>query len=308
MKKIGLIITLVWILLVGGAEAERVEAKDYSIDKVKIEMEVERSGKVNVVESRTYNFDGDYTFAYVEIDKKGERSQSYILDSFSVCDETSCYRQLADSEISTADTNRPAGTFYVQNRGSSYYIKWFYRASNIDKVFNLGYEIENGLTKQGNVVEFYWKLVGDRWEISQSNIEANIKLPEGIDGEKIKAWAHGPLTGKVSIPNETEVKYEMDRINSGEFFEARVMVPADGFDVSVVGNKTKEKIEEEELGFIKETERKSTVNKISRSGLEVLILALSGGSIWVFVKQVKNFWKYGKDEKLPEVSLPVPSL
>ena len=159
VKKIFVGILIITLSFIG---VSKVEAKSYSIDKVKIDMEMDRNGMVNVVESRTYNFDGDYTFAYVEIDKKGARSQEYILNNFSVCDETSCYRELADGEINAADTNRPAGTFYVQNRGSSYYIKWFYRANNTNRVFNLGYVIENGLTKQGEVVEFYWKFVGDR--------------------------------------------------------------------------------------------------------------------------------------------------
>ena len=176
-------------------------AKDYSIDEVKIINTVNRDGSMAVEERRVYNFDGSYSFAYQYINEKGERDEPYVLENFEICDENKCYRQKEDE-------NNVAGTFFVRNEADRYYLKWFYKANSEKKTFSLKYRVKNVVDLGQDLAQIYWKPIGNDWGISQKNVEIEFKLPPGIGDKEINAWGHGPIEGKVSIPDNQLVKFE----------------------------------------------------------------------------------------------------
>ena len=230
-------------------QPKTVEAKDYSISSVEIQAKIDTDGSMTVKESRNYKFEGSFTFAYQYINKNGERKTPYVLSNFSLCEQNSCYRQ-----IEVDDVTKTPGTFYIKDEGSRYYLKWFYRVTNETKKFTLGYKVDNAVTLQKDVAEIYWQLLGNYWDKSQGNIKAVIELPPGIGDNEIKAWMHGPLAGRVSIPTATKVVYELNRLPSKEFMEMRVLLPKKVFKRGVEGDKTQSEIEAEEARFIAETE------------------------------------------------------
>ena len=255
----------------------RVEAKSYTVGPVNIEAVINRDGSMEVSEERTFNFSGDYTFAYQYINKKGERDELYILKSLTVYDEGGEY-----STTTATDTSKTPSTFYVVDEGNRYYVKWYYRASNEKKRFTIKYEVANVVTLQKDIAEIYWQAVGKDWEISQRDINVKLTLPYGIEGSQIQAWAHGPLNGTVSIPNSGEVSLIVPSLQSGTFFEARILLPKSTFYNGVSGLKTKTGIIAEEEGFIAKTKSKkerieqckkefSLTYKISRNGNETIV-------------------------------------
>jgi len=284
-------------------EVEQVGAKSYQISQVNIEAVAEKIGAMQVSEKRTYDFDGDYTFAYREILKTASgRSAPYKIDELSVCEIGGCYRQLSATEIATADDIRPAGTFYVKDQGNKYYIKWFYRSST-QKIFDFKYRIENAVTKQRDTDEIYWQFIGTAWEIDQGKVTARLIIPWGIEGMGIKAWGHGPINGVVNIPNNKEVIWKSSRVKAGERFEGRVIVPLGTFSGGETGNKSKADIEKEENKYIEETVTKvSNLQKIGK-GLSIAVGIVLLWGIWKFIKQIQIFFKYHKDGKLPQVNL-----
>lgn len=104
---------LIWLIVGTG----RVEAKSYSIDKVNIEAWVEKDGSMRVSEKRMYNFDGSYTFAYLDINKTNGgywgRNQLYVIDDFEVCEKDVCYTPIAKGQENASDDLRPEGNFYA---------------------------------------------------------------------------------------------------------------------------------------------------------------------------------------------------
>ena len=177
---------------------QSVFAKSYTIPSVEISIQLNHDGSASVTENRTFDFDGNFTFAYQKINRIPDQSanpgrrEKYDLSNFQICDQTTCFRRLQNSEIRNADDLRPAQTFYVLENNDNYYIKWFYRSSSQEK-FILKYQIDNAITLHQDTAEFYWQLVGDEWELAQDKVTAQVKPPPSTNPDSIQAWAHGPL-------------------------------------------------------------------------------------------------------------------
>jgi uncharacterized membrane protein len=166
----------------------------------------------------------------------------------------SCYQRLVSvEEIAEAEESRPPGTYFIRENTNSYYIKWFYRANNQQKNFRISYRVNSAVSLHEDAAELYWQLVGDKWGVEQQNIAANFNLPLPIEGDEVRAWAHGPLSGAVAIPSPTTVVYNLDRLPAENFFEARIIMPRDWFSGGALGFSSKEEIISQEQEFINET-------------------------------------------------------
>lgn len=257
----------------------KIEAKSYLIDKVSIEAVVNKDGSMEVVENRAYNFSGEFSYAYQYIVKTGKYSD------FSICDEEKCYEKI------------------IEDQGNQYYVKWNYKASDEIKNFILKYKVDKAINLHSDIAELYWNFIGDKWEIGQSNIKIKVSLPEGIKDSEIQAWAHGPLDGKVSIPNGREVDFAVPYLGIGKFVEGRIIMPLNIFLDGNIGNLSKQKIIDEENGFINQTR---TIQK-RQVFVEIIFGLVLIFFMFVQIKQliraINNFINYGKDLPLPKVNL-----
>ena len=147
---------------------QNAQAKSYSISDTNIQATLNPDGSMDVVEKRTYKFDGSFTFAYQYIESEPDKTKSlgrttpYILTNFSVCDDQGCYRELSPQERQSADEVRPDQTYYLDTRDGTYYLKWFYR-STTQKSFQIRYTVSNAITMQQDVAEVYWQWIGAKW-------------------------------------------------------------------------------------------------------------------------------------------------
>jgi len=66
--------SLILLILAMFLGVNKVQAKSYTIAPVNIRAEVRRDGSMLVEERRTFNFSGDFTFAYQYINKKGRET------------------------------------------------------------------------------------------------------------------------------------------------------------------------------------------------------------------------------------------
>jgi len=281
----------------------RAADKEYSIEEVRSEFKVERDGSMEVEEIRGYSFRGSFTYAYEEIRRSGERGEKYNLSNFEVCEDSYCYRKLSEEEIATADEIKPRNTYYVKESENSYYVKWFYRSESGYKNFHLKYRIDNAVTLHTDTAEIYWQIIGDRWTVAQNNIRAEFDLPKGIGDDQIKAWAHGPTRGRVSIPTNEKVVYDLDKLEEKTFFEARILLPKEIFSGGIKGTLSREIIEEEERRFIEETIRKMRMMEILGIILSLLSAGITMAAVIKFARQAVLFWRFSKDEGLPKISL-----
>jgi len=305
LKKIGKLFfrAIIFIFLVFFLSGP-AKAKSYSIPQVDIKITIRPDGSALVEEKRLFNFNGEFTFAFQEINKNSsEREKPYLLTDFKVCDRRECYQQLEGSDIKRADKNQLPETFYLEEKEKTYFVKWFYQANNQKKEFLFSYQIENAITLHQDIAELYWQLVGDNWEIPQKNIKAEIIFPPYLGDQDLIAWGHGPLSGVVTIPQNNLVTYQVDQIEPKTFVETRILAPKEIFNQGVSGQKTQKEIVAEEERFISQTIKKQKQFLIISSFVLFLTCLLPLIGLAIFIKRVTAFFKYQKDQPLPKVNL-----
>ena len=208
-----------FFLLVSGFwfPASPAFAKDYSFPKVSFEVWLKPNGSAVVEEERTYKLDGSFSFAFLYINKSQRldvSGQMFNIEDVKVRDEGRWYEQ-SESES--------AGSYFVRDEGSRYYVKWFYDAADTTKTFTISYTINNAVLAHKDIAEFYWKLVGDEWDKGIGFVEAKIYLPEGgfenssggeNGTENIHGFGHGTLNGKVDILSKSQVNFSAQNLPS----------------------------------------------------------------------------------------------
>jgi uncharacterized membrane protein len=184
VKKIVLSIILAFIFILSPVISKQVFAKDYSITSADITAQINSTGSVDIKETRTYSFSGSYSWADENINLvpkcgAGETCQNYKIYNVNLSEGGLRY---LPSNAGTPET------FQVTDEGSSLYIKWFYSAIDTQKTFTLSYTVQNALTNQEDISEFYWQLIGDKWAKGVDNVSAKVVLPYPAPSNQVWAW------------------------------------------------------------------------------------------------------------------------
>lgn len=80
---------------------------------------------MRVEESRTFNFNGSFSFVEQQIPLDNRLK----LNGISVCDEESCYEQIFDLRQTTPSAKK----FYETSDGEKVVIKWYFDPGSIKK-------------------------------------------------------------------------------------------------------------------------------------------------------------------------------
>lgn len=181
-----------------------VDGKSYSLNKANIEMYILDNGSINVSEEITFNFDGDFTFAYRDIPKG--------------------YWNI--SNISVYEGNNNIKT-EILNESNNIRIKWYFNASNEVKTFKITYILKNAINSYNDVSELNWKIWGDGWELPLNEIFATIYLPGETTPEKVYTYGHPKLDGKIGMLDNNKIILQAFNINSNQFVELRLVFPSE---------------------------------------------------------------------------------
>jgi uncharacterized membrane protein len=189
------------------------KSKSYRIERVAILAQVNPDGSMDIQESRTYRFRGQFKWADYRLPIKGFLS----VENFTLRDEDMAYRP-SDSE--------ERGTYQVRQTRDEFYVKWFYRASNENRTFVLSYRVTDVLKVYPDVAEVYYQFIGTGWDHGAGEVTVTVKLPEGARSDDVRAWAHGPLWGNVSIEDAATVRLDISNLPKRRYWEGRVLFPA----------------------------------------------------------------------------------
>ncbi|WP_165248727.1 DUF2207 domain-containing protein [Adlercreutzia sp. ZJ141] len=105
-------------------------------------------------------------------------------------------------------------------------------------VVELDYTIVNGVAAYKDVGEVYWKYVSDKWNVASEQVTMTLTLPvpqgvSAVAGDNVHAWGHGPQSGTFGVNDDGTITYSADRVEAGQFAEARVTFPVGWlYDVS----------------------------------------------------------------------------
>ncbi|OGC70653.1 hypothetical protein A2415_01715, partial [candidate division WWE3 bacterium RIFOXYC1_FULL_39_7] len=293
-----------------------VHSKDYSIKSADFTVQLNSDGSADVTETRTYHFDGSFTWAdewipltakistnkyqfpisklktYVKNTNnqsgKNKQPQNFIITNFELWEGDFQYNNRTDGTDKSYTTNITDGKFYV---------KWYYQAVNESKTFILKYKIQNAITNHSDISEFYWKLIGDEWSKGTGDVTATVYLPSKLPSDRLWGFGHGPLNGKVSIPNNIQVDFSASNLPPKKFFEVRVLFEKlEGAIYAQTGGSSLDAILKEEEAFGNRT-RLSGLLKL------VLVLGLIALPIWRLLYWFFVWKRVGDDKPTPQVNL-----
>ena len=130
---------------------ETTFAKNYFFPKVSGEYLINADGTIDVLEHRTYSFDGSFSWADINIPLRVLR-QGYTynvnLTNFKITEDG-----LPVSIIQRNDL-----------QGDKYYARWSYSAYNETRIFDISYRLTGALGGGVDYDEFYWQVIGDGWD------------------------------------------------------------------------------------------------------------------------------------------------
>lgn len=118
--------------------SKEVLAKDYSITKADIKINLLADGSAKFSETRTYDFEGSFSWAdqWIHLAPKCKNCVKYQITDVSLRDESRIYKQ---------EQSENPNTFYYKI-GEDFYIKWHYWTVNASKTFTLTYTSTNTIT------------------------------------------------------------------------------------------------------------------------------------------------------------------
>jgi uncharacterized membrane protein len=190
--------------------------KDYHIESVIIEAQLNSDGSMDIKEKRTYKFEGQFHWAtyFLPLEKTGG------VINFSVGEEGKPYLQ---------SEGEKEETYQYEETSESIQAKWFFNAKDETRTFILSYRILDVIRDYQDAAVLYHKFVGTGWNKPSGQVEVTIYPPEPIGKESVLAWAHGPLWGKIEIWDDGKVKAFVSSLPANTFWEVRAVYPIDLF-------------------------------------------------------------------------------
>jgi uncharacterized membrane protein len=228
-----------------GWASQALAEKDYHIESVMIEAQLNSDGSMDIKEKRTYRFEGHFHWAtyFLPIEKTGG------VVNFSVGEEGKTYRRSEKEE---------EGAYQYEETSESIHAKWFFDAQDETRSFIISYKILNVVKLYQDAAVLYHKFVGTGWNKLSGQVEVTIYRPESISREEVKAWAHGPLWGAIEILGDGSLIAKVRILPANTFWEVRAIYPINLFSQikNVIPEQVVPKILAEEKEWAGEANRK----------------------------------------------------
>jgi len=219
MKKI-LVLSSIFILIF--LSIETVSAKSYSYQHIKMTLNLEKDGSVTVSQERAYDFRGNFSWAFLDLKKKGASDVDFI-------------------EIIDLDTNEEL-RYDIQEDSNHVKATWYYKAKDQVKRFLIVYQIKDAV-----VADFYWKVIEEEHE-SIKNFNADVYIPKSSP-DLFKLFVHSAAKpGTMTFSDDyKKVSVVMHDILKNRFVEFRLLTSPSIFtDVELIEENKYENILDEE--------------------------------------------------------------
>ncbi len=243
---IGFFMTLT--LFSDSALAER----SLTMEQVVVDAQVLPDASMQVTERITVDFSGQWNGFYVKI----PQGDTHIV-------EVMVHENGQPYEFNSGTEYGPPGTYLMKTEGNQILIDWSISAADEVRTFDVSYRVINAVKIHSDTAELYRKFIGEANGNKISNVLVNLKLPAGAEqykqGEEIRIWGHGPLTGEVNFAGPDLVIWSVNDLPAYTFLEGRVVMPVSLFNAAPAEAYTEqaalEAILDEEEGWAEEANR-----------------------------------------------------
>ncbi len=206
-KAIGVLFPLLLIggfALVGAVWGEPEDGsgddRSFSLEDIQVEAAVKRNGVMLVREEVTYDFNGTFNVGTRDFDSGPWEIRN----------------------IRAFEGNRRLGE--ITNTPTLY--EWDISPASGTHTYELRYEVHNAVLAWPDVAELNWQWVGRNVPEPVGRHRVTLRVPG--DGEGVRAWAHGPLSGTVVVDGRT-VRTDVEDLPEFTFLETRVIAPRSRF-------------------------------------------------------------------------------
>jgi len=205
-----------------GLAAGPAAARDFSITTIDIDATVRPNGDLRVHETRVLDFIGDFSRVYWDLSTSGSDG----IDVTGASGPGDDGAGIVPYEPTKYQSLRPPGTYAVIDLGGQVRVELFFRVADTSAQFSIDYVARDAAKRWDDVAELYWQFVGDEATAPADQVRVAMHLPAGVTREQVRAWAHGPLWGNVSIEPDASVVMTIDPLPAGTFVEGRILFPA----------------------------------------------------------------------------------
>ena len=204
-----------------------------------IDATVQTDGSLSVVETRTFDFDGAFSAVWWNFDSMPTDECELTVSSV----EVSPHEGQSANEDSEETASLPEAVFeraWREEGGPdepSYSVDETYRTVYVFNNVNdetvdvtLRYSIANFVQVYDDVAELYWQYIGHGWSVKSSHVVATVHLPvpagaSAAAGSDVRAWAHGPLDGTLTVGNDGTISMTVPSVDAGGYAEVRSTFP-----------------------------------------------------------------------------------
>ena len=217
-----IILIIALVFAVGWAGHRSLGGRSYRVTNADIHAVVTANGSLRADETFTYRFKGVYHGIYRDI-PVGAGSAVRVLG---VDGPGGPLQELAAPDgAPSSGALGPAGTYTLTTTDSGLRITVYQPETDTSAAFTFHYTVSGAAQRYSDTSVLYWKFIGDGWDVPLDHVAVSIVLPRVTSHEQVKAWAHGPLNGLVTIAPAGTVHLVVDGLPPHTFVEARVLFP-----------------------------------------------------------------------------------
>ena len=110
------------------------------------------------------------------------------------------------------------------NSNNKFEIAWGVNVKNDTKTYEITYRVVDCIKTYNDCSELYWQFISTSSAIPADLVTGTIKLPSSVkDKQNLRAWAHGPLNGDISIESNDTINFKVDYLQENILLEARIV-------------------------------------------------------------------------------------
>jgi uncharacterized membrane protein len=251
--------------------------RSFHFSRVGIDAKVGADGSLSIVEARTYDLRGSFSWASYRLAFGGYSR----LSNLTVADEQGPYRLV---RATAADRPAPR-TYEISQDGDAFLVRWGYAAGNQLKTFTIAYTLHDVVTIYNDVAELYWKFIGTGWQERTDSVHVTVRLPGNVPKDDLRVWAHGPLHGRATRL-DGGVLLEVDNLPGRTMVEGRILFPP---GVVPQGRNRKSqpglaRILEEEGAWADRANRDRVLRRVLVGGVAAIPLLAIGAWLGLYLK------------------------
>ncbi|HEX5643340.1 MAG TPA: DUF2207 domain-containing protein [Thermoleophilia bacterium] len=210
-----------------GLAAGPAAAKDFSITSVSVDATVKRNGDVRITDTRTLDFSGDFHFVYWDLSARGSEGIDVLGASGPAWGDPGTTVPYEPSQFpSVGAWTGETGTYGIRDAGGVVTVQLNFNVTDATAAFTIEYVARGAARRWSDTAELYWQFIGQDVAVESRDVSVTVRLPQGVTDEQVRAWAHGPLWGTVTIQPDASVVMKVDPLPANTFVEGRILFPA----------------------------------------------------------------------------------